>query len=154
MPPGIASRDNVGALGLRRRYDEDGLSIRASGSRLRYLRVGKATLESIENCPAGRYSFCRFFANCQSRRRGIGRFSREIYHATDGLRFRDAGRGIFGPELRQGSHDRLLRSGQRDRPQKHLQEIRSIGIRFMYRPYVRLQSAGQSTDLSPLPSCA
>ena len=84
----------------------------------------------------------------------LGRLSGQVYHATNGLRFRDAGRRIFGPKLREGSDDRLLRSGQRDRPQEHMQEVRPVGIRFMYRPHVRLQPAGQSTDLSPLPSRA
>lgn len=153
--PGVASRDDVGSLGLRGRCDEDGVGFRASGSCLRHLRLGKTAVEPVEDRAIRRHSVHGVLPNCQPGGHGARRSVGQVYRPTaDRLRLRHIGGGLPEPELREGGDDRLLRSGQGNRAEGHLQEVRPVRIRLVHRPYVRLQSAGQSTDLSPLPSCA
>lgn len=153
---GVASRDDVGALGLRGRCHEDGVGFRASGSCLRHLRLGETAVEPVEDRAVRRHSFLHgVLPNCQSGGHGAGRPPVQVRRPTTGrLRLRHVGGGLPEPELREGGDDRLLRPGQGDRAEKHLQEVRPVRIRLVHRPYVRLKPAGQSTDLSPLPPCA
>lgn len=152
---GVASRDDVGALGLRGRRHEDGVGFRAGGSCLRHLRLGKTAVEPVEDRAIRRHSVHGVLPNCQSGGHGAGRPVVQVHRpATGRLRLRHVGGGLPEPELREGGDDRLLRPGQGDRVEEHLQEVRPVRIRLVHRPYVRLQPAGQSTDLSPLPSCA